>query len=105
MLKRVPKDQIRAGMWVDSIEGWWFLHPFWSADFLISAEDSETFRASRIKGIVIDTEKGADLTPPPAATPAVPAPRTPAQMCQTAFKRDPRSASKRDPFSDMMLVC
>lgn len=25
--------------------------------------------------------------------------------CQTAFKRDPRSASKRDPFSDMMLVC
>ena len=27
------------------------------------------------------------------------------QLCQTAFKRDPRSASKRDPFSDMMLVC
>ncbi|MGW8142231.1 hypothetical protein [Sphingomonas zeae] len=27
------------------------------------------------------------------------------QACQTAFKRDPRSASKRDPFSDMMLVC
>lgn len=25
--------------------------------------------------------------------------------CQTAFKRDPRSASKKDPLADMMGVC
>jgi hypothetical protein len=27
------------------------------------------------------------------------------QRCQTAFKRDPRSASKKDPLADMMGVC
>jgi hypothetical protein len=26
-------------------------------------------------------------------------------VCQTAFKRDPRSASKKDPLADMMGVC
>jgi putative nucleotidyltransferase with HDIG domain len=64
MLKRVPKDQIRAGMWVESIEGWWFLHPFWAAKFLISSDDAAIFRASRIKAIIIDTEKGTDLALP-----------------------------------------
>ena len=28
-----------------------------------------------------------------------------AGMCQTAFKRDPRSASKKDPLADMIGVC
>ncbi|WP_422060674.1 FAD-binding oxidoreductase [Sphingopyxis sp.] len=27
------------------------------------------------------------------------------RYCQTAFKRDPRSASKKDPLADMMGVC
>lgn len=98
MLKRVPKDQIRPGMWVNSITGWWFLHPFWSADFLLSAEDAASLRASRIKGIVIDTDKGADLAPvvsAPAPTPAA-LPSRPAES-RPAYLARPRIPSSYAP--------
>lgn len=77
MLKHIGKDQIRIGMWVHSIKGLWFFHPFWKAKFLITQQDEvDALRASRIDGIVIDTAKGADVEVPKPASPS-PAPPSP----------------------------
>ena len=61
-LKQIRKDQVRAGMWIEKIDGLWFLHPFWSAQFLLEhPDDVEALRRSWISGVVIDTAKGVDV--------------------------------------------
>ncbi len=64
MLKQIPVSQLEVGMFVHKFEGGWFDHPFWKAKFLI--EDGgklAEIQASRLRGVVIDTAKGCDVTP------------------------------------------
>jgi len=77
MLKQIAVSDLQVGMFVHKFEGSWFEHPFWKAKFLV--EDDERLaeiKESRLRTLVIDTEKGIDLTPASGkATPAGAAPQ------------------------------
>jgi len=83
MLRRVPLDEVRLGMFVHALEGSWLQHPFWRRRFLLdSAQDLQRLLDSEIPGIIIDDERGiapashAKAAPPAqTAMPSVPAPR------------------------------
>lgn len=64
MLKQIAVSELEVGMFVHKFEGSWFEHPFWKAKFLI--EDAERLAAiqeSRVRMVVIDTEKSRVLEP------------------------------------------
>lgn len=64
MLKKIPVQQLRQGMFVDKICGSWIDHPFWKKSFLIeSSADYQTLKASSIAEFIIDTKKGLDVFP------------------------------------------
>ncbi len=53
------------GMFVQKMEGSWFDHPFWKANFLIDdPKRLELLKSSKLRGIVIDTAKGKDVSVP-----------------------------------------
>jgi putative nucleotidyltransferase with HDIG domain len=55
---RVNKEDLRLGMFIQSLEGSWFDHPFWKTKFLL--EDNADLRAlqgSPIDGVWVDEEK------------------------------------------------
>ena len=69
MLKRIPTDQVRLGMFIQKMEGSWLSHPFWKSKFLLTdPQQLAELKASQVKGVFIDTSKGADVA---AATPVV----------------------------------
>lgn len=62
MLRRITPGQVRKGMYIHSFEGSWFKHPFWKRRFLL--EDDDDVRAvidSDVPGLMIDTDRGADI--------------------------------------------
>ena len=62
MLKRIPVADLELGMFVHKLEGSWFDHPFWKAQFLVDDAGRLTaIKGSRVRSIVIDTEKGIDV--------------------------------------------
>jgi HD-GYP domain-containing protein (c-di-GMP phosphodiesterase class II) len=64
MLKQIAVSDLELGMFVHKFEGGWFDHPFWKAKFLI--EDDEKLAAikdSKVRAVVIDTDKGRDFAP------------------------------------------
>lgn len=62
MLRRIRRDQIKSGMFIHSMEGSWFSHPFLRAGFLLTdPADVEAMLGSRIDGVLIDTDKGLDI--------------------------------------------
>jgi putative nucleotidyltransferase with HDIG domain len=64
VLKRIARDQITTGMFLHSIEGSWFAHPFLKAKFLVSnQEDVDALRMSDVDAVMIDTSKGIDVPP------------------------------------------
>jgi putative nucleotidyltransferase with HDIG domain len=78
--KKIAKDQLRLGMYIDAIDGAWLDHPFWKARFLLSKQsDLDTLRSSAIDAVVIDTSKGLDVQHPvsPVLVEAVPPARAP----------------------------
>jgi putative nucleotidyltransferase with HDIG domain len=76
-LKQIRKDQVRAGMWIEEIKGFWFLHPFWSAQFLLQhPDDVRTLQRSWISGVVIDTARGLDVEQRQPCSPARPQARS-----------------------------
>lgn len=79
MLRRVPLDEVRLGMFVHAMEGSWLKHPFWKKRFVLDNEyDLQRLLDSDIPGIIIDDERGAapepkaDPVPAPMASPAAP---------------------------------
>ncbi|MCX7285203.1 MAG: DUF3391 domain-containing protein [Novosphingobium sp.] len=65
MLKRVQTDQIELGMFIHKLEGSWFSHAFWKSRFLLDdPEMLENLRESAVAGVIIDTERGIDLSEP-----------------------------------------
>ena len=70
MLHKIPTDQLEIGMFVDSMEGSWFSHPFWRSRFLLThAWQLEKIFASETAMVTIDDSLGKGLPPPelPAA--------------------------------------
>ena len=62
MLKKIPVDELRIGMFIQKLGGGWLAHPFWRSSFLLdSADDLARIRASGITEACIDTDKGCDV--------------------------------------------
>jgi HD-GYP domain-containing protein (c-di-GMP phosphodiesterase class II) len=72
---RVRKEDLRLGMWVQSLEGSWLDHPFWRSKFLLEKEeDLRALQGSDIDSIWVDEEKSlgpavAHLTAQPISKP------------------------------------
>jgi hypothetical protein len=109
---RVNKEDLRLGMFIQSLEGSWFDHPFWKTKFLL--EDNADLRAlqgSPIDGVWVDEEKSLApalahiLTSKPEEAPA-PSPRQqlidelaarPAQQAAPEAVRAPQAESGARP--------
>ncbi|TDM09924.1 MAG: phosphodiesterase [Ideonella sp. MAG2] len=72
MLKKIPVDQVRLGMYVHSLEGNWLDHPFWRNKFVIREQQMlSELVASKVKVIWIDASKGLDVEADGAVAPDV----------------------------------
>ncbi len=79
MLKKIPTELARPGMFIQKFEGPWLAHPFWRSSFLLEEpEDLRKILDSGIPELWIDTERGIDLPdarqPGPAEAPQAPPP-------------------------------
>ena len=66
MLKKIPTQSLRVGMFVEKFCGSWLQHPFWSKTVLI--EDVRTLNTilqSSVTEVVIDVSKGLDVEAAP----------------------------------------
>lgn len=55
---RVRKEDLRLGMYVQSLEGSWFDHPFWRSRFLLKEmDDLRALQSSDVESVWIDEEK------------------------------------------------
>jgi len=62
MLKKIPADAVRLGMYLHALEGSWLSHPFWKSEFIVDdPEDLLRLRQSGLTAVWIDTRKGADV--------------------------------------------
>lgn len=69
MLKRVPIEQLREGMFIQKLEGSWIDHPFWRNAFFIKTQSEvNDLIASGIREVLIDTDKGVDVLDAPDKT-------------------------------------
>ena len=63
MKREIPVTQLKIGMFVDSVGGSWFSHPFWRNRLKIKAnEQVAAFVDSGIERLVIDTDLGIDVS-------------------------------------------
>lgn len=59
MIRRIPPEQVRFGMYVTSLGGTWLSHPFWRARFKLTSErDVNRLKASDLDYVEIDDELG-----------------------------------------------
>ena len=94
MKSRIPTSALQVGMFIDSMDGSWWLNPFWKRSFLVSnAKQLAQLAESGIEWVVIDDSRGAGLRHPDAddapaapsmAVPFSPAPRQPAARAGAA---------------------
>jgi putative nucleotidyltransferase with HDIG domain len=62
VLKTVPIQQLRVGMFLHQVAGSWMDHPFWRSRFVLRGDgDLEKLRDNGIREVVIDTERGLDI--------------------------------------------
>lgn len=63
-LKHISTSQVELGMYIHGFQGSWLSHPFWRAHFIVTDDERlQTLRASRLDAVIIDTDRGADVTP------------------------------------------
>jgi HD-GYP domain-containing protein (c-di-GMP phosphodiesterase class II) len=85
MLKRIDPTDVVLGMFIQKLEGNWFSHPFWRANFLLTdPAQLERLHASRVPAVIIDTELGIDPDAPTIANPSRPAPSPAMRLRQPA---------------------
>jgi HD-GYP domain-containing protein (c-di-GMP phosphodiesterase class II) len=71
MLKQIPLNKIRLGMFIQEMQGTWMNHPFWRKSFkLENIDDLKKIVSSSLSGVVIDTDKGLDVLEPAEPKPA-----------------------------------
>lgn len=61
MIKPVPIDRARPGMWFHRLGGAGFHHAFVKRGFLLEARDIEVLAEGGVEELLIDTEKGLDI--------------------------------------------
>lgn len=62
MLRKILTSQLDLGMFVHSMEGSWFDHPFWRSRFLLNdREQIEQIVSSDVKRVTIDEARGKKL--------------------------------------------
>jgi len=91
MLKKIAIEQVRRGMFVDSVEGAWMKHSLWKTKFLIT--DEETLQRVRSCGAAacrIDVSQGDDVAPENLTATATP-------VATSASASAPASASVAAP--------
>lgn len=86
MLKKIRVEDVRLGMHVKEFCGSWMDHPFWRGQFVVTdPKDLDKIRSSKVREVMIDTDKGLDVAVPGAAEPTPPAPEPqPADEAVTA---------------------
>jgi putative nucleotidyltransferase with HDIG domain len=98
MLKKISVQQVRIGMFIQSLEGSWLAHPFWKTKFLLQEQaDLDALLSSGVPMLCIDTERGLDVSD---ATPAV-SPEQPLSpsTAEPIAATKPKSADQRAPTS------
>ena len=64
MLKKIPVEKVRVGMYIQEFCGSWMDHPFWRGSFVLKETgDLRRIRESGVREVRIDTSKGLDVTP------------------------------------------
>lgn len=62
MLKKIPVEQLRLGMYLHELGCAWVEHPFWRKTFLLdNPKDLKTILSSKIKWVQIDLSRGTDV--------------------------------------------
>lgn len=62
MLKRIPTDQLRVGMFLHELCGSWMDHPFWRSKFVLAdPADLRRIADCGIREVWIDTRRGLDV--------------------------------------------
>jgi putative nucleotidyltransferase with HDIG domain len=100
MLHKVRSDQARLGMFVHTLDGSWFDHPFVRKSFLLTPRTLEMLRDSDIDSVVIDDERGVGPTPPPephSPEPPLPSLAAPAPIMEPE-RKPPRTGAPRPAF-------
>src|SRR5690349_3706290 len=58
LMLRVRKEDLRLGMFIQSLEGSWFDHPFWRSKFLLTSEDDlRALQSSDVETVWVDKDK------------------------------------------------
>ena len=60
MLRKIPIQHVRIGMFVHEVCGSWLDHPFWRASFKIDTA-RQLQQLAVVKEVIIDTSKGLDV--------------------------------------------
>lgn len=64
MLKRIAKDQLRVGMFIEAIEGSWLDTPSARRRYLLACEEEAArLKRSNVCDVFINTSKGLDILP------------------------------------------
>ncbi|WP_275791592.1 HD-GYP domain-containing protein [Pararhizobium gei] len=64
MLKRIGKDQLRIGMFIEALEGSWLDTPFAGHRYTLECEEEAArLRNSNVCGVFINTSRGLDVLP------------------------------------------
>lgn len=62
MLRKIRTNQLEPGMFIHSMEGSWFDHPFWRSRFLLNdREQIEQIVSSDVERVTIDESRGKKL--------------------------------------------
>ncbi len=79
MLKKIPVDELRVGMYLHDFDAGWLDHPFWRTRFVLrDPADLAKVRGSSVRAVWIDVSRGLDVAAPePAPVVEQPAARDP----------------------------
>ncbi|MEO9633760.1 MAG: HD-GYP domain-containing protein [Parasphingorhabdus sp.] len=94
MLRKIPTSQLGLGMFVESMEGSWFKHPFWRSRFLLTDQEQlQQIVSSDVAHVTIDESRGQGL--------AISAERAPIMQSGKASVRSPKpiAAKARSPVA------
>lgn len=64
MIKRIPVNEVKLGMFIQELHGSWIKHPFWKTKFLLNdPEDLAALKICGVSEVSIDLSRSKLLTP------------------------------------------
>ena len=62
MLKNIPTQKVRLGMYLQAMDGSWLAHPFWKTKFVLDdLADLKALLNSGVASVWINVHKGCDV--------------------------------------------